>query len=535
MNTQPDIRKAPPDMPEQPLVKQGRTGPIQPFDLSRIVRRGDGVLAYDRLPSSLVDMLARARDLRSGAKAAGAAEEVEAVVEVGGPRLSYAQFWDRAARVAGGLRDQGIGRGDRVAVRLLNGVDWCVAFFGTLMVGAAAVPLNTRFAEPEIEQVITDSEARFVIGPEPRLPDGPPYVSETIELDDLAAIFYTSGTTGVPKGALLSHRNCLANNENCRRMMLYSADEPIRNLVSVPLFHVTGCVSQFLVTLGVAGTTVIMPSFSVQGFLHAIEGERATAVPSVPAIFWLAMNQPNFADFDLTRVTRAFYGGASTPPDVIARIRESFPNARLGNGFGMTETASGAAFLPSEYTLSHIHTVGFPAPSVEVDLAAVRPDGVGELLIRGENVISGYWRREADTAAAFTGRWLHSGDLARVDPDGFVQIVDRKKDMINRGGENVYCLEVENAIGQHPAVFEVAVVGVPDVMMGEKVGAAVVLRDGFTLAGPELVEFLRDRIADFKIPQYLSVRSEPLPRNANGKVRKPALREESEWGSPVGA
>jgi long-chain acyl-CoA synthetase len=520
------MRKASLDMPEQQLIKEGRTGPLQPFDLSGIVRRGDGVLAYGRLPASLVDMLARARDLRS---------EAEAVVEVGGARLSYAQFWDRAARVAGGLRAQGIGRGDRVAIRLPNGTDWCAAFFGILMAGAAAVPLNTRFAEREIQQVITDSDAGFVIGPELRLPDGAPYVSENIELDDVAAIFYTSGTTGAPKGALLSHRNCLANNENCRRMMHYSADDPIRNLVSVPLFHVTGCVSQFLVTLGVAGTTVVMPSFSVQGFLHAIEDERATAVPSVPAIFWLAMNQLNFADFDVSRVTRVIYGGASTPPEVIARIRDSFPSARLGNGFGMTETASGAAFLPSEYTLSHIHTVGFPAPSVEVDLAGVRADGVGELLIRGENVISGYWRREAETAAAFTGRWLHSGDLARVDADGFVQIVDRKKDMINRGGENVYCLEVENAIAQHPAVFEVAVVGVPDVMMGEKVGAAVVLRQGCTLAGSELTEFLRDRIADFKVPQYVAFRAEPLPRNANGKVRKPALREQTEWGNPVRA
>jgi long-chain acyl-CoA synthetase len=510
-------------MPEQ-VIKAGRTGTIQPFDLSGIVRSPGGVLAFEQLPASLVDMLARAMALRP---------DGEAVAEVGGARLTYAQFWSRAARVAGGLRAEGIGRGDRVGIRLPNGADWCVAFFGILMAGAAAVPVNTRFAEREIKQVLTDAQARAVIGPGGVLPDGAPYVLGDIDADDLAAIFYTSGTTGTPKGAMLSHRNCLANNENCRRMMLYSVEDGIRNLVSVPLFHVTGCVSQFLVTLGVAGTTVIMPSFSVQGFLYAIEDERATAVPSVPAIFWLAMNQPNFARFDLSRVTRVIYGGASTPPDVITRIRASFPNARLGNGFGMTETASGAAFLPSEYTLSHIHTVGFPAPSVEIDLAGARDDGVGELLIRGENVIGGYWRREAETAAAFTGRWLHSGDLARVDADGFVQIVDRKKDMINRGGENVYCLEVENAIAQHPAVFEVAVVGVPDVMMGEKVGAAVVLRAGAELTRQDLVEFLSERIADFKVPEYVAFREVPLPRNANGKVRKPVLREETAWGSPV--
>jgi long-chain acyl-CoA synthetase len=509
--------------PEQ-VAKQGRTGPIQPFDLSGIIRGEDGVLSYAHLPASLVDMLAEAVELRP---------EAEAVVEMGGDRLTYAQLWQRAARVAGGLRAAGVGPGCRVAIRLPNGTDWCLAFFGILMAGAAVVPVNTRFAEPEIDQVVTDSQARFVIGPELRLPDGPPYVCPEIDSDDLAAIVYTSGTTGRPKGAMLTHRSCLANNVNCRRIMRYAVEDQIRNLVSVPLFHVTGCVSQFLVTLGVAGTTVIMPKFSVQGFLHAIEDERATAVPTVPAIFWLAMNQPNFGDFDLSRVTRVIYGGAATPPDVIARIRDSFPNARLGNGFGMTETSSGACFLPSEYTLSHIHTVGFPAPSVEVDLADVRPDGVGELLIRGENVIRGYWHQEAETAAAFTGRWLHSGDLARVDADGFVQIVDRKKDMINRGGENVYCLEVENAIAQHPAVFEAAVVGVPDSMMGEKVGAAVVLRDGRALSRQDLLDFLGERIADFKVPEYLAFRGDPLPRNANGKVLKPELRAETDWGSPV--
>ena len=245
------------------------------------------------------------------------------------------------------------------------------------------------------------------------------------------------------------------------------------------MFHVTGCNSQLIITIQMGGTTVIMPAFEVQQFLHAVVDERINVLTSVPAIYWLAMNQPNFHDFDVSDVKWLAYGGAPTAPDVIERLLKSFPNARLGNGFGLTETSSVSTFLPHEYCRERPETVGFAAPVVELDLAEVdESSNVGELLIRGQNIVAGYWNKPEQTAETFVDGWLHTGDLARVDDDGFVQIVDRKKDMVNRGGENVYCVEVENALVQHPAVFEVAVMGVPDTMMGEKVGAVVVPRPG---------------------------------------------------------
>jgi long-chain acyl-CoA synthetase len=333
---------------------------------------------------------------------------------------------------------------------------------------------------------------------------------------------------------MTTHENFLSNCETCKRVIGFPEGVPIRNLISVPMFHVTGCNSQLLITMMVGGTTVIMPAFDVQQFLRAIEDERINVLTSVPAIYWLAMNQPNFADIDVSNVRWVTYGGAPTPPDVVARIRAAFPNARLGNGFGLTETSSVSTFLPHEYCEIRPETVGFVAPVVEVDLfEADEATGVGELLIRGQNVVAGYWNKPEQTAETFVDGWLHTGDLARVDDDGYVQIVDRKKDMVNRGGENVYCVEVENALIQHPDVFEVAVMGVPDTMMGEKVGAVVVPQPGATIDPQELRRWAKEQIADFKVPQFITVRPDPLPRNPGGKVLKPVLRKETQWGEQL--
>jgi acyl-CoA synthetase (AMP-forming)/AMP-acid ligase II len=307
-----------------------------------------------------------------------------------------------------------------------------------------------------------------------------------------------------------------------------------RNLISVPMFHVTGCNSQLLITMMLGGTTVIMPAFEVQALLHAVEDEHINLLTTVPAIYWLAMNQPNFGDFDVSGVNWCTYGGAPTAPDVIAKLRASFPNARLGNGFGLTETSSVSTFLPDEYCEVRPETVGFAAPVVELDLADVDDKtGVGELLIRGQNIVAGYWNKPEQSAATFVDGWLHTGDLARVDEDGYCQIVDRIKDMVNRGGENVYCVEVENALAQHPSVFEVAVLGVPDTMMGEKVGAVVVAQPGVEIDPAELRAWAKEQIADFKVPQFIFLRPDPLPRNPGGKVLKPVLRKETEWGEQL--
>ncbi len=507
------------------IVKEGRRPKIEPFDMSDVERGADGVLRYSSLVDSLVHMF---RD------AVAAQPDGIALVELGGDRVTYQELWDRSCAVAGGLRAAGVRRGDRVAIHLPNGNDWAYAFFGVQLAGAAAVPVNTRFTDAEVDYVVTDSGAVYVFEPDQPLPTGEPLAVDDLQPTDLAAIFYTSGTTGFPKGAMTTHENFLSNCETCRRVIGVLDDVRLVNLISVPMFHVTGCNSQLLLTMFLGGTTVIMPAFDVQSFLNAIVDERVTMVTSVPAIFWLAMNQPNFADFDISGVRYVTYGGAPMAPEIISKLRESVPHARLGNGFGLTETSSVSTFLPDEYCDSRPETVGFAAPVVELDLSEVdATTGVGELLIRGQNVVSGYWNKPEQTADTFVNHWLKTGDLARVDDDGFVQIVDRKKDMVNRGGENVYCVEVENALVQHPDIFEVAVIGVPDAMMGEKVGAVVVAQPGATPDPAAIRAWARDQIADFKVPQFISLRTEPLPRNPGGKVLKAQLRDSTEWGEQL--
>ena len=495
---------------------------IRPFDNSAITRGADQIARYDNRPASLVEML-RATVDRTPDK--------EAIVELEGERVTYQKLWDRSARVAGGLKDQGVGRGDRVAIRLANGLDWCLAFFGIQMAGGVVVPVNTRFSESEVDYVLTDSGSRFTFSPGESLPDGEPVVVEDLAPADVAAIFYTSGTTGFPKGAMTTHENFLMNTETCRRVVNLPMDGSVRNLVSVPLFHVTGCNSQLLPTVEGGDTLVIMPQFEVQAFLRAIRDERINLLTSVPAVYWLAINQPNFRELDTQAIRWVSYGGAPIAPELVGHIMQAFPNARVGNGFGLTETASVATFLPHEYARTRPECVGFAAPVVDLDLfEADAETGVGELLVRGPNVVKGYWNKPEATAEAFRDGWLHTGDMARIDEEGFVQIVDRKKDMICRGGENVYCVEVENALAAHPAVFEVAVMGVPDEVMGEKVGAVIVARPGAIVESTEIVSFAREHLADFKVPQYVVLRREPLPRNPGGKILKPTLRKQTEWG-----
>jgi len=498
---------------------------IPPFDYSGITRDALGIAHYDNRPDSLVEMLRATVDK---------SPDHEAIVELDGERVTYRRLWDRAARVAGGLKEAGVNRGDRVAIRLGNGLDWCLAFFGTQMAGAVAVPVNTRFSESEVEYVVTDSGSRFSFLSGQPLPDGAAYVVADLTRDDVAALFYTSGTTGFPKGAMTTHRNFLSNTETCRRVVKLPDDGSVRNLVSVPLFHVTGCNSQLLPTCESGDSLVIMPAFEVQAFLRAIREERINLLTSVPAVYWLAINQSNFHEIDVSNIRWVTYGGAPIAPELVARIMEAFPNARVGNGFGLTETCSVATFLPHEYAHSRPESVGFAAPVVDLDLFEPDPvTGVGELLVRGPNVVKGYWNKPEATAETFVDGWLHTGDMARLDEYGFVQIVDRKKDMICRGGENVYCVEVENALAAHPAVFEVAVMGVPDSMMGEKVGAVIVPRPGQTVDLDDLIAFARKHLADFKVPQYVAMRTQPMPRNPGGKMLKPVLRRETEWGKPL--
>ncbi|MCI2423611.1 AMP-binding protein [Saccharopolyspora sp. K220] len=499
-----------------------------PFDTTGIARDERGIAHYTDIPASLVEMF------RSSVERA---PDAEAVVEVGRPeppRVSFQELWDRAARVAGGLADNGVRPGNRVAIVLPAGVDWVVGFLGTQLAGAVSVPVNTRFTEPEIEYVLCDSGSAAVLRPDQPLPDGAPRAVEHLGHDDLAAIFYTSGTAGFPKGAMTTQENFLANVETTIRVLgIDRADGAAqRGLISVPLFHVTGCNSQLLVHLALGAATVVLPAFTVREFLGSLVDERISFVAGVPAIYALSLAQPDFADYDVSGVTRLTYGGAPMTPELAHRIATAFPNARLGNGFGLTETASFATYLPNEWATQHADSVGFAAPVVDLavhPLATREADGVGELLIRGPNVVRGYWSKPEATRDAFVAGWLRTGDLARVDEAGLVYIVDRSKDVINRGGENVYSVEVENALAGAPGVAESAVLGVPDAVMGEKVGAVLVPVPGDTLDPRAVLDYLDDRLADFKIPQYVVVYEEPLPRNSGGKVLKRQLRQQIKW------
>lgn len=525
-----------------------------PFDTSGIQRDAWGIAHYTGISSSVVAMFRESVERHP---------QVEAVVELGGERLTYEQLWNRAARVAGGLVERGLARGDRVALLLPAGIDWIAGFLGTLLAGGVVVPVNTRFAGPEIEYVLSDSGALIVLRPGEALPDAAPLdagpfdaapsdaaPSDAVQSDaappregqpgiddpapgDLAAIFYTSGTTGFPKGARTTHENFLSNVETTRRVVgLDPSDGPsLRSLVSVPLFHVTGCNTQLLVQLSLGGTTVVLPEFRVQDFLQAIVDERINVVVSVPAIYALALAQPNLAEFDLRSITRINYGGAPIAPALVDRIQKHFPNAEVGNGFGLTETSSIATYLPHAWATEHADSVGFAAPVVDLALRDVDDAGVGELLIRGPNVVDGYWNKPDATADTFVDGWLRSGDLARID-DGLVRVVDRSKDLINRGGENVYSVEVENALASAPGIADAAVVAVPDSVMGEKVGAVLVPSAG-TVDVDAVLGHLAELLADFKVPQYVAISDEPLPRNPGGKLLKRTLRESTEWGAPL--
>jgi acyl-CoA synthetase (AMP-forming)/AMP-acid ligase II len=497
------------------------------FDTSGIEVGADGIRRYTGLHRNVVALLQDTVE-RFGDRTA--------VVELGGPTVAYAELADRAHRVAGGLRAAGIGPGDRVAVRLGNGLDWLLAFWGTHLAGGIVVPLNTRLSEAETDVILADCGAGYVVRPGEPLPDGEPGVPADPPHTAVAALFYTSGTTGSPKGAMVTHENFLTTIESVLRCRELSRDPDVRHaaLISVPLFHVTGCCSQLMTQVALGGTSVVMPRFTPAAFLAAVAEHRITLLTSVPTIYELVLRHPDLATTDVSSVRTLSYGGAPIAPDLVHRLLTAFPGARLGNGFGLSETSAIATFLPHEYAATHADAVGFPTPVDDVRIDHPDPvSGVGELLVRGPNVVAGYWGDPVRTAETFVDGWLHTGDVATIT-DGIVRIVDRAKDMINRGGENVYSVEVENVLAAHPDVVEVAVVGVVDPVMGEKVGAVVVPRPGVDPDAlvPDLIAYARERLADFKVPQFVRVLGAPLPRNAGGKVQKPALRTTTDW-APV--
>ena len=457
--------------------------------------------------------------------------------------LTHRQAAARAGTVARRLAARGVRRGDRVALALPNGWRHAVAYLGVQLAGGTAVLVNTRFAPPEIEYVLGDSDACAAVvdaQTSARVPRRCPHWdvdeltglgAEAGELPGLAAastdianILYTSGTTGRPKGAMQTHGNLVFNAGTVRSVMRVTASD--RTLVVAPMFHATGIASQ-LVGFGAQGAAcVFQPRFRPADMLGALIEHRITFFAGVTAMIQLMLADPAFDPADLPALRAACFGGAPVAEAFLDEAVRRMPDVTFMNVWGLTEATSIVTCAIGSQWRERPWSVGRPVPGVQVAVAvdgqvAEAPDAVGELWVRGPVVTAGYWNRP-DTDTFRPDGWLRTGDVGRADAGGYVQVLDRLKDMIIRGGENIYSLEVEGVLARHPAIAEVAVVGVPDPVMGERVCAVAVPRQGQSLALGTLREWAGAHLADYKLPAELVILS-ALPRNASGKVIKKQL------------
>jgi fatty-acyl-CoA synthase len=455
---------------------------------------------------------------------------------------TYGQLHERVTRLAHGLRGLGVGRGDRVAYLGPNHPAYLETLFATAGLGAVFVPLNFRLARPELAYILDDSGSRvFVAGPEyvdlnPTVVVGEPYeqllagqpaepIDEPVSLDDLCLIMYTSGTTGRPKGTMLSHGNITWNSLNVLVDCDLASDEVA--LLCAPLFHTAGLNMTCLPVLLKGGTVVLEPAFDPVRTLDLIAERRITFMFGVPAMYNAMAACERWPDADLSSIRILTCGGAPVPEATIQTYLQR--GLTFIQGYGMTEASPGVLLLDSDRVAAKAGTAG--VPHFFTDVRVVAPDGTevapgqkGEVIVRGPNVMSGYWGLPEATEAAFTDGWFRSGDVAVVDGDGYVSIVDRITDMIISGGENVYPAEVEDALYDHPAVAECAVIGVPDERWGEVGQAIVVLRPGQVAEEEGILDFLNGKLARYKIPK--SVRfADSLPRSGTGKVLKKLLRD----------
>jgi acyl-CoA synthetase (AMP-forming)/AMP-acid ligase II len=471
--------------------------------------------------------------------------EADALVE-GQTMLTHGQAWARAQTVASRLADRGVRPGDRIALALPNGWRYAVAYYGVQLVGAIAVLVNTRFTAPEIEYVLADSGAGFVIvdaGLAPRVPQtcacwdvdeltAPgPQASELRGLaaasTDIANILYTSGTTGYPRGVMQTHGNLVFNAGTVGSVFRVGPDD--RTLVVAPMFHATGLASQLIGFGAHGGACVFQPRFRAAHMLDALVEHRITFFAGVTAMIHLMLADAGMDTADLSALRTVCFGGAAVAEAFLTEAAGRLPGVSFANVWGLTEATSIVTCALGQEWLERPWSVGRPVPGIEVAVAIDEqvvdpgPDAVGELWVRGPAVTAGYWGRPEATAQTFgAAGWLRTGDIGRADAEGYVQVLDRVKDMIIRGGENIYSLEVETVIARHPAVGEVAVVGVPDTVFGERVCAVAVLREGASLSIRALREWAGTQLADYKLPAELVTVSE-LPRNASGKVIKKQL------------
>ena len=554
-----------------------------PFELEEIEIRGVVVRAWKNAPPTL------------GAVLAASAEHGErACLVLDGERLSYADHHRQACRLAQALRTRyGIRKGDRVAIAMRNLPEWSVAFWAITGIGAIVVPLNAWFTARELAYCVTDSGSLVVVADGKRAAllasceedlglrglivvrdedaehddgitlwndvlaaadDDPSLPNAAIEPDDDATIFYTSGTTGTPKGAVGTHRNI------CTNIMTVAYRGAVRQLgrgvtpvwlggpvphptvlVPAPFFHVTGCHSILAPAIFGGTTLILMHRWDPERALALIEHESVTHFTGVPGMALQMLESPGFADHDTSSLIGLNYGGTPPPVRLLDRIAELLPQAEAENGYGLTEASSLVSYNAGESYRRHPDSAGIPVPTCDIKIVdesgVTVPAGVrGEVCVKGPNIVRGYWKQPEASAETFRDGWLHTGDIGLLDEDGLLFLLDRAKDMLIRGGENVYCVEVENALCSHPAVKDAAVIGKPHPVLGQEVAAVVQVSAAQAVGEAALIEHCRSRIAAFKVPATIEVRTEPLPVNANGKVIKRQLQDElfAVWGEGTG-
>jgi long-chain acyl-CoA synthetase len=550
------------------------TAPGQIFELIDAEIRGVKMQVFKNAPAHLGQVFAGAR---------GHGDKTFLVYE--GETWTFTQAMDQVDGLANLLvNTYGVKKGDRVAVAMRNYPEWVMSFAAIISVGAVNVSMNSWWTEDEMDFALVDSGAtvlicdqqRYDIGAEScakhgvkvlvvraekplpanvdkwelMVKPGAPHPGADIQPDDDATILYTSGTTGRPKGAVSTHRAILSS------IMAFSArngvltlsgtklkdidgpEVPTSFILIVPLFHVTGCVPVMLSCFVAGLKLAIMYKWDAEKALEMIEREQITNFVGVPTQSWDLVNSPAFDKYDTTSLRAVGGGGAPSPTSLVGKVNDKVKNGSPQLGYGMTETnAFGPGITGSDY-LSHPTSTGRAVLPMKVEvrdenLQPVPTGQSGEIWFFGPMLIRGYWNRPEATAETIVDGWLRSGDLGRLDADGFVYIEDRVKDMILRAGENVYGAEVESAIYEHPAVHEAAVFGVPHERLGEEVAVAIYPNDHMTLTAEELWAFLDDKIAKFKIPTQVVIINEPLPRNAAGKFLKRDLQQQVVKGTLV--
>ncbi len=554
------------------------TGPGSPLEMEELVIRGVKTRVWKNAPPSL-------RAVVEAGRAHG--ERVFLVHE--DERVTFDAFHRAVAALAHELRAQGVVKGDRVAIVMRNLPEWPVAFYAAASLGAIVTPLNAWWTGAELEYGLVDSGAKVAILDSERLerlaehlPQCPAiqrvYVSRELDEisnplqatlesvigapDDYAAlpdrdlpdaemgpeddatIFYTSGTTGKPKGAIATQRNinsnilsgaCSAARSFLRRGEAPPLPDPTgpqrASLLSVPFFHATGCFAVLNPSLFAGAKLVMMRKWDPIRAFELIERERITMAGGVPTIAWQLIEHPARANYDLSSLESVAYGGAPSAPELVRKISTTFRGSAPGNGWGMTETSATATTHGAEDYEHRPDSCGPAVPVTDLKIMTLEGDRelpvgeVGELWCKGPQVVKGYWNNPEATAQTFVDGWVKTGDLARLDEEGFCFIVDRAKDMLIRGGENIYCIEVENALYDHPAVMDAAVVGIPHKTLGEEPGAVVTLKPGAAATEDDLRAFVAERLAAFKVPVKILFWTETLPRNANGKIVKADLRK----------